>query len=81
MTKKAKMTVTLVPESEEKLNKEIEEEIFQALTEEPAKIPWMEKWKKLECLTRRVVFAVLVFKGKNHVHKPLNSSVSRFYVP
>lgn len=59
MTKKAKMTVTLVPESEEKLNKEIEEEIFQALTEEPAKIPWMEK-----------VEEVRVFDQKSRLRRP-----------
>ncbi|MGB9671511.1 MAG: hypothetical protein ACPLZY_00010 [Candidatus Norongarragalinales archaeon] len=43
MVKRAKITIILVEESEEKPNQELEEEIFNALSELPVKIPWMKK--------------------------------------
>lgn len=35
--------VALIAESEEKIDSELESEIFDALSEFPAKIPWMKK--------------------------------------
>ena len=43
MVKKAKITIILVKESEERSNEELEKEIFSALSELPVKIPWMKK--------------------------------------
>ena len=48
MTKKATIIISLVKESEEKSNQEIEKEIIQALTKQPAKIPWMKSVEKVE---------------------------------
>ncbi|MEM3726088.1 MAG: hypothetical protein QXK98_04400 [Candidatus Bathyarchaeia archaeon] len=48
MVKKAKITIILVEESEEKSNQELEEEIFNALSELPIKIPWMKKVEKVK---------------------------------
>jgi hypothetical protein len=43
VVKKAKITIILVKESEERSNEELEKEIFSALSELPVKIPWMKK--------------------------------------
>jgi len=43
VVKKAKITIILVKESEERSNEELEKEIFNALSELPVKIPWMKK--------------------------------------
>ncbi|MGQ9624293.1 MAG: hypothetical protein ACUVT9_02865 [Candidatus Bathycorpusculaceae bacterium] len=48
MVKKAKITIILVKESEEKSNQELEKEIFNALLELPVKIPWMKKVENVE---------------------------------
>jgi len=45
--KKAVIEISLVEESAEKANEEIEKEIFEELSERPAKIPWMEKVEKV----------------------------------
>ena len=43
MGKKAIIAISLVKESEEKTNEELEKEIYNALSEIPTKIPWMKK--------------------------------------
>jgi len=43
MPKKAVIVVTLVDESREKINEELEKEIFDELSKAPAKIPWMKQ--------------------------------------
>ena len=48
MTKKATIIITLVKESQEEPNEEIEKEIHAALTEMPTKIPWMKKVEKVK---------------------------------
>jgi hypothetical protein len=50
MSKKAVIVVTLVDESKEKSNKELEKEIFDELSKAPAKIPWMKQVKNVEVL-------------------------------
>jgi len=47
-TKKAVITILLVKESEEKSNKEIEEEILKELGD--LRIPWMDKVEKVAIL-------------------------------
>lgn len=47
MCKKAVIRISLVDESSEKANEEIEREIFEELSEDPAKIPWMKKVEKV----------------------------------
>lgn len=47
MKKKAVIVISLVKESEEKTSEEIEKEIYEALTEEPALIPWLAKIEKV----------------------------------
>jgi hypothetical protein len=48
LIKRAKITIILVDESEEKSNQELEKEIFSALSELPTKIPWMKKVEKVK---------------------------------
>ena len=48
MPKKAVVVVTLVDESREKSNDELEKEIFDELSKAPAKIPWMKQVEKVE---------------------------------
>jgi len=43
MVKKAVIVVSLVEESTEKLNREIEKEIMSELSKETARIPWLKK--------------------------------------
>jgi len=43
VVKKAVIAISLVEESAEKSNREIEEEIMTELSTEPAKIPWLKK--------------------------------------
>jgi len=45
--KKAIIVVSLVEESAEKPNDEIEREILEGLLEAPPKIPWMKKVEKV----------------------------------
>ena len=48
MPKKAVVVVTLVDESIEKSNDELEKEIFDELSKAPTKIPWMKQVEKVE---------------------------------
>jgi len=48
MAKKAIISITLVEESKERSNDELEKEIFDELSEAPAKIPWMKDVEKVE---------------------------------
>lgn len=48
MNKKATIVISLVEESEEKSNQELEKEIYEALSEMPIKIPWMKKVEKVK---------------------------------
>ncbi len=48
MAKKAVIVVTLVEESEEKTNDELEKEIFFELSKAPLVIPWMKQLEKVE---------------------------------
>ena len=48
MPKKAVVVVTLVDESLEKSNDELEKEIFDELSKAPAKIPLMKQVEKVE---------------------------------
>jgi len=43
MNKKATIIISLVKESEEKSNEELEKEILTALSEMPIQIPWIKK--------------------------------------
>jgi hypothetical protein len=47
MVKKAVIVISLVNESTEKTNEEIEREIFKELSKRPVKIPWMKKVEKV----------------------------------
>jgi 3-methyladenine DNA glycosylase/8-oxoguanine DNA glycosylase len=47
MKKKATIVISLVEESAEKAKEEIEKEIYEALTKEPALIPWLAKVEKV----------------------------------
>jgi len=42
MSKKAVIVISLVDESREKSNKEIENEIFDELSNNPPQIPWLK---------------------------------------
>jgi len=43
MGKKAVIVISLIEESAEKSNREIEKEIMSELSKEPARIPWLKK--------------------------------------
>lgn len=47
MAKKAVITISLVEESAEKSNRQIEKEIMMELTREPSRIPWLKKAEKV----------------------------------
>jgi len=47
MGKKAVIVISLVEESAEKSNREIEKEIMKELSQEPARVPWLKKVKKV----------------------------------
>jgi 3-methyladenine DNA glycosylase/8-oxoguanine DNA glycosylase len=47
MKKKAVIVISLVKESEEKADEEIEKEIYEALKKEPTLIPWLAKVEKV----------------------------------
>jgi len=47
MVKRADIVISLVEESAEKANEEIEKEIMEELSKGPAKIPWMKKVEKV----------------------------------
>jgi hypothetical protein len=47
MVKKAVIVISLVEESAEKSNIEIEKEIMRELSSEPARIPWLKKVEKV----------------------------------
>ena len=47
MVKKAVIMISLVEESAEKTNQEIEKEIMEELLREPARIPWLKKVEKV----------------------------------
>lgn len=47
MTKKAVIVITLVKESALTGNKQIEQDILNELSNEPAKIPWLKKVEKV----------------------------------
>jgi len=48
LAKKAMIVITLVDESEEKSNRELEKEIFEELSKAPIRIPWMRQVLKVE---------------------------------
>jgi hypothetical protein len=48
MPKKAVIIITLVNESREKRNEELEKEIFDELSKYPSKIPWMKNVLRVE---------------------------------
>ena len=48
MNKKATIVISLVEESKEKTNQELEKEIYTILSEMPIKIPWMKKVEKVK---------------------------------
>ena len=48
MDKKAIINISLVKESEERPNEELEKEIYEALSEMPIKIPWMKKAEQVK---------------------------------
>lgn len=47
MVKKAVIVISLVEESAEKANEEIEKEIFEELSRRPANVPWMKMVEKV----------------------------------
>ncbi|KPV63339.1 MAG: hypothetical protein AOA65_1347 [Candidatus Bathyarchaeota archaeon BA1] len=47
MGKKATTVISLVEESAEKSNRDIEKEIMTELTTEPSRIPWLKKVEKV----------------------------------
>ena len=47
MAKKDVIVVSLVEESAEKANEEIEKEIMEELSREPSAIPWLKKIEKV----------------------------------
>lgn len=47
MPKKAVIEISLVEESAEKSNEEVEKEILRELSRHPPMIPWMKKVKKI----------------------------------
>jgi len=46
-TRKASITILLVEESRTKSNEEVEKEIFESLTEELPRIPWLARVEKV----------------------------------
>jgi len=50
LAKKAVIVVTLVDESEEKTDDELEKEIFDELSKAPLVIPWMKQLEKVEII-------------------------------
>jgi len=50
MAKKATITVSLLEESEEKTNRELENEIFRELTRIASRIPWCKKIEKVKVI-------------------------------
>lgn len=48
MVKKAVIEILLVKESSENVNEKIEKEIFDDLSEDLPKIPWMKQVEKVE---------------------------------
>lgn len=48
MVKKATIVISLVKESAEKANNDIEKEIFKELSTLPTRIPWMKKVEKVK---------------------------------
>jgi hypothetical protein len=48
MAKKALIEISLVKESAEGVNEEIEKEIFDELSEDLPKIPWMKRVERVE---------------------------------
>jgi hypothetical protein len=47
MGKKATIVISLVEESADKSNREIEKEIMKELSREPARIPWLKKVERV----------------------------------
>jgi len=47
MTKKAVIVISLVNESQQKSNQQIQKEIETELTTEPSRIPWLKKVEKV----------------------------------
>ena len=47
MVKKAVIVISLVEESAQKSNPEIEKEILRELSREPARIPWLKKVERV----------------------------------
>jgi len=47
MPKKAVVEISLVPESAEKSNEEIEKDILEELSKHPPVIPWLKKVEKV----------------------------------
>ena len=47
MPKKATITISLLEESEEKTDKELEKEIFRELSKMTSRIPWCKKIEKV----------------------------------
>ncbi|MCD6240756.1 hypothetical protein J7K27_04450 [Candidatus Bathyarchaeota archaeon] len=52
MNKKAIIVISLVKESENKSNNELEKEIFEALSTPPPKIPWMKNVEKVTVIEK-----------------------------
>ena len=48
LTKKVVIIITLIDESKEKRNEELEREIFEELMRNPTVIPWMKEVEKVE---------------------------------
>ena len=47
MPKRASITISLLTESEEKTNEELEKEIFKELSKMSSRIPWCKKIEKV----------------------------------
>jgi len=47
LSKKATITISLLEESEEKTDKELEKEIFRELSKMTSRIPWCKKIEKV----------------------------------
>ncbi|MEA2089581.1 MAG: hypothetical protein U9O89_02325 [Thermoproteota archaeon] len=52
MTKRAVIVVSLVEESEEETNEELEKQILDGLSEHPPTIPWLKKVEKVTVTDR-----------------------------
>lgn len=50
MSKKAVIVISLVEESVNKANKEIEKEIIEELSKAPPKLPWLKKVEKVSVI-------------------------------